>query len=126
MVIAYPPAASDYRGMKSTLVFLSLAALCTFASVRADEACCEQPKVNIQARIREIDLNILLRNYEIVQAEIAKIEMQLALGSDEGKSAEQKKAEVDMLSTRRDRLSALKREYVAKLEKLSELALASK
>ena len=84
--------------MKSALLLLAVAALCSFSPVHADEACCDQ-KTTIQARIREIDVNVLLRQYETVQTELGKMQMHLALlDLDEGKSVDERKKEAEKIA----------------------------
>ena len=112
--------------MKSALLLLAVAALCSFSPVHADEACCDQ-KTTIQARIREIDVNVLLRQYETVQTELGKMQMHLALlDLDEGKSVDERKKEAEMLLKRRQAMEDLSDRYLARLQRLAEVELANK
>ena len=111
--------------MKSILVILATAALCTFSPVQADEACCAQ--VSIQARIREIDLNVLLKQYEEVQTELTKMKVQIALlDSDESRSDAERKQTIKNYDRRRQALQMLRDEFVAQMEKLASIEVASK
>jgi hypothetical protein len=112
--------------MKSLFVLLVFVALCVFSPVSADEACCTESKPSVQARIREIDMNILLRQYETVQTELAKIEMQLAMNeADDANSAADRKKTAELLTRQQQVLATLSANYVHKLEKLSDVPLAS-
>jgi hypothetical protein len=112
--------------MKAICLFLTVFTLVSTAPILADE-CCATPAVNIQARMREIDTNILLMQYEQIQTELAKIDLQLLMmTSDESKSESDRQKEVQALNTRRAHFNEFKDSCVAKLEKLERIALASK
>ena len=100
------------------LLILAMA-LCTVSQVNADEACCAQGP-SIQARIREIDLNVLLKQYEEVQTEITKMKVQLALlESDESRSDAERKQTIKNFERRREVLQNLRDEFVAQMERLA-------
>ena len=108
------------------LLILATAALCTFNPVKADEACCAQT-VSIQARIREIDLNVLLKQYEEVQTELTKMKVQIALiGSEESVPEAQRKQTIKNFERRREALQMLRDEFVAQMEKLASIEVAAK
>jgi len=106
-------------------LILATVALCTVNPVNADEACCAQ--VSIQARIREIDLNVLLKQYEEVQTELTKMKVQIALlDSDESRSDSERKQTLKSYDRRRQALHQLRDEFVAQMEKLAAIEEATK
>jgi hypothetical protein len=119
--------------MKSSLMVLAVAAFCTFNPVQADEQTKariqqaeEITKARIQARLRAIDTDVLLKQYETIQTELAKIQMQLALtDADATKSDNDRKKELGMLRSREDTLVRLRLSCVTKLEALTEVEVAS-
>ena len=108
------------------LLILATAAFYTVNPVKADEACCAQT-VSIQARIREIDLNVLLKQYEEVQTELTKMKVQIALlDSDESRSDSERKQTLKSYDRRRQALQMLRDEFVAQMEKLASIEVATK
>lgn len=112
--------------MKSLLLVCSLAAFCVVSPMAADE-CCEQPKVNLQARLREIDLNVLLKQYEAVQTELAKMKVEMALlDTRDDKSSSEIKKVAENRADRMQALKALRSQFVAAMERLASIEVASK
>lgn len=88
--------------MKKLLSLVVLIALCSFLPVRADE-CCQNSEATVQQRLREIDLNIALKQYEQIRTEVAKAELQLILIQTETETPSAERAE--QMKKRRDILA---------------------
>lgn len=90
--------------MRITAALLSSAFLFLAAPVQADDACCESPATKIEQKLKEIDLSILLKQYEEIQSTRAKTEVALMLLQTEPSSDEREK-QVSILQERVNRLS---------------------
>jgi hypothetical protein len=107
--------------MKKLLSFILLVSLCSLLPARADE-CCQNSEATVQQRLRDIDLNIALKQYEQIRTEVAKAELQLVLIQTEietgteasnAASAEQMKKRRDILAVRAEQI----REHILELSK---------
>lgn len=111
--------------MRVILSFFVLT-LCSVAPLHAND-CCKQANIGISQRIREIDINILLKNYETIQTEIAKMKMQHALGSSEVFQSDQERDEA--LARRAFKLqvyNSLREDCLKQLEEIKKASVASK
>lgn len=99
--------------MKKLLSLIVLTALCSLLPARADE-CCQSSEATVQQRLRDIDLNIALKQYEQVRTEAAKAEVQLILIETETeapeaervKQARQLSKRIEILTAHADQLRA--------------------
>lgn len=85
--------------MKAIILILCLSAFNMALPVGADE-CCEGKGVAVEQRIREIDLNIALKQYEQIQTERAKTELQLVLMDTEPGGSEERSKQATALQKR--------------------------
>src|SRR5688572_22514112 len=99
--------------MKRLLSLVVLIALCSILPTRADE-CCQNSEATVQQRLRDIDLNIALKQYEQIRTEAAKAELQLILieteteapEAERSKQARQLSKRIEILSAHADQLRA--------------------
>lgn len=71
-------------------------------------------------------MNILLKHYEAVQAELTKIRVEMVLlESDESRSADERKEAFGKFDRRRAALHGLRAEFLEKMEKLASVEVAN-
>ena len=88
--------------MKAFALLASILILSCTADSRADD-CCEGKSVTVQQiheRLRQIDLDIVLKQYEQLQSEKAKTEIQLILLETQAGNDDDRKAQLDLLRNR--------------------------
>jgi hypothetical protein len=79
--------------MKTIFLFLCAASLCVVRPSYSDDACCASAPNQVEARLAEIDLKVMLAMYERVRTECAEAEVaRLLLAAD-----------TDVLDSERDR-----------------------
>ena len=103
--------------MKKLLSLVVLIALCSILPTRADE-CCQNSEATVQQRLREIDLNIALKQYEQIRTEVAKAELQLILIQTETEASNSERAE--QMKKRRDILAVHAEQIRAHILELSK------
>ena len=108
------------------ILSLFVLTLCSVAPIHAND-CCKQASTDISQRVREIDITILLKNYEFIQTEIAKMKMQQALGSSEVFQSDQERDEARAKRDLKLQLyNSLREDCLKELEAIKKISLATK
>jgi hypothetical protein len=99
--------------MKTFLIVGCVALLCCSAPIAGD-ACCDTKSTSVEQRLRDIDLSIVLKQYEEIKVEEAKAQVTIILTETDAEgSDEERTKQLSLLKIRRDRLS----EYAAELRR---------